>query len=76
MGDFNFLPDSEQYALTVETYTDAFHSAPIQEMVPPGQDTADRIDHIFLSPGLIPQKVIYVGEGPSDHPAVFLELAQ
>jgi endonuclease/exonuclease/phosphatase family metal-dependent hydrolase len=75
MGDFNFRPDSEQYAQTTAVLDDAWLSAGQQRLTPEGQIIERRIDHIFLSPGIQVIQAEYVGTGPSDHPAMFAEIA-
>jgi len=75
MGDFNFRPNSEQYGQTIAMLEDAWLSAAQQRMTPDGQNIDRRIDHIFLSPGMRVTFAEYLGEGPSDHPAMFAEIA-
>jgi endonuclease/exonuclease/phosphatase family metal-dependent hydrolase len=74
MGDFNFRPASEQYRQTTQLYKDSALIAPSQNINPPGQNLSDRIDHIFLSPGISITSYEYFGEGPSDHPSVIIDL--
>ena len=74
MGDFNFQPSTEQYQRTAALLQDGWLLASKKEVTPPGQDLEKRIDHIFLSPGLSAMSAEFIGEGPSDHPALFLEM--
>ena len=74
MGDFNFRPDSEQYALTTARYEDAWERAVTQEISPPDLNAARKIDHVFVSPGMRVLRGIFLGPGPSDHPALFVEI--
>ncbi len=67
MGDFNFRPETEQYALTTESLDDAWESAggqPDAEWL----DPARRIDHIFVSPGVAVAEARYLETDASDHP--------
>jgi endonuclease/exonuclease/phosphatase family metal-dependent hydrolase len=75
VGDFNFRPESEQYALTTMMLEDAWLAAAQQRMIPEGQNIDRRIDHIFISPGFQVNRAEYLGSGPSDHPAMFAEIA-
>ena len=74
MGDFNFRPDTEQYALTTEALRDAWLAAGKQALIPEGQNVARRIDHVFVSPEVEVQRAMYFGPGPSDHPALLVEV--
>jgi endonuclease/exonuclease/phosphatase family metal-dependent hydrolase len=70
MGDFNFRPDSDQYRLTTGVLEDSWllrwpHGNDAQ-----GIDPADRIDHIFVSPGTRVIESRYLAEPQSDHPAM------
>ncbi|MGC9522632.1 MAG: endonuclease/exonuclease/phosphatase family protein [Anaerolineae bacterium] len=70
MGDFNFRPDTDQYALTTSALDDAW-----LRRWPDGVDDAGvrpekRIDHVFVSPGLAVEDVRYIDDPASDHPAV------
>jgi endonuclease/exonuclease/phosphatase family metal-dependent hydrolase len=74
MGDFNFRPDTEQYALTMESLEDAWLLR-----WPGGADALDyrpdrRIDHVFLSPGLQVRSARFHTGPESDHPALIVEL--
>ena len=79
MGDFNFRPYEEQYAITVAEYEDAFVAA--EEKVAPttwgGDDVfeiEERIDHVFLSAGIPVLYAEYFIQPESDHPGLFVEL--
>ncbi|MDT8307716.1 MAG: endonuclease/exonuclease/phosphatase family protein, partial [Anaerolineae bacterium] len=67
MGDFNFRPETEQYALTTQTLVDAWASAGGQPDAD-WLDPARRIDHIFVSPGVAVEEARYLDSAPSDHP--------
>jgi endonuclease/exonuclease/phosphatase family metal-dependent hydrolase len=74
MGDFNFRPDTEQYALTMESLEDAWLLR-----WPSGADAVGyrpdrRIDHVFLSPGLQVRSARYHTGPESDHPALIVEV--
>jgi endonuclease/exonuclease/phosphatase family metal-dependent hydrolase len=70
MGDFNFRPTSEQYRQTVTILQDSLLIAADKKISSPEADLDQRIDHIFLSPGLNVASYEYFTEGPSDHPGV------
>ncbi|MCJ7550738.1 MAG: endonuclease/exonuclease/phosphatase family protein [Anaerolineae bacterium] len=74
MGDFNFRPDSEQYALATSVLDDAW-----LRRWPGGSDDTGarpekRIDHFFITPDLSVGDVRYIDSPASDHPAVTLVL--
>jgi endonuclease/exonuclease/phosphatase family metal-dependent hydrolase len=74
MGDFNFRPDTEQYALTMESLQDAWLLR-----WPSGADAVGyrpdrRIDHVFLSPGLQVNSARFHTGPESDHPALVVEV--
>jgi endonuclease/exonuclease/phosphatase family metal-dependent hydrolase len=74
MGDFNFRPDTEQYALTRESLEDAWLLR-----WPSGADAVGyrpdrRIDHVFLSPNLQVRSARFHTGGESDHPALVVEV--
>ncbi|MDX1612859.1 MAG: endonuclease/exonuclease/phosphatase family protein [Candidatus Promineifilaceae bacterium] len=71
LGDFNFRPDSEQYALTLESLADTWALARDE----PGPSKGDRIDHIFVSPDLDARAAGYIDSPASDHPAVRATIA-
>ena len=75
MGDFNFDPSTAQYRLTTSLLEDAWQSAEQRVVEQGASDPAGRIDHIFLSPGTRVLDGRYLTEGPSDHPAIFAEIA-
>ncbi len=76
MGDFNFKPGSEQYRQTTAQLADAWLLARDQQVDAPGGDAAERIDHIFLSPGLNLPEARFIPRGPSDHPGLFIQVSQ
>jgi endonuclease/exonuclease/phosphatase family metal-dependent hydrolase len=67
MGDFNFRPETEQYALTTETLVDAWASVGGQPETN-WLDPTRRIDHIFVSPGVAVEEARYLETAASDHP--------
>ena len=79
MGDFNYRPYEEQYAITTAEYLNAYEAA--EHQIAPtvwGEDQpfdiGERIDHIFVSPGITVAKVEYFTQNESDHPGLFVEL--
>jgi endonuclease/exonuclease/phosphatase family metal-dependent hydrolase len=74
VGDFNFTPDTDQYRLTTGVLADAWLAGADQRLDPPGQDLTNRIDHILLSPGTQVTTAEYLGPGPSDHPAMVVDI--
>jgi len=73
MGDFNFRPYEEQYALATAEFDDAYVIAG-QSYSPEGLDMKDRIDHVFVSPGIQVGYLEYLPKGESDHPALFVDI--
>ncbi len=69
MGDFNFRPGGEQYALTTAVFDDAWLRKWPDGVDDQGHDPADRIDHIFISPNIQVTDVEYIFSPASDHPA-------
>jgi endonuclease/exonuclease/phosphatase family metal-dependent hydrolase len=75
MGDFNFDPSTEQYALTSALLGDAWMLGGERATVGPGApDPKGRIDHIFVSGGIRVLAARYLPRGLSDHPAMFAEI--
>ena len=70
MGDFNFRPDSEQYALTTGVLDDAWLRRWPDGIDDQGAEPVNRIDHFFISPDLHAEDVRYIDSPASDHPAV------
>ncbi|HHB90294.1 MAG TPA: hypothetical protein ENK60_03180 [Anaerolineae bacterium] len=70
LGDFNFRPDTPQYALTTQTLLDSWTVRWPDWRNDQGQEPRDKIDHIFISPDLRVLDARYYAEGPSDHPAI------
>lgn len=73
MGDFNFRPYEEQYAIATAEFEDAYVIAR-QRYSPEGLDMEERIDHVFVSPGIQVSHLEYLPKGESDHPALFVEI--
>ena len=74
MGDFNFRPDTEQYALTTATWQDAWLLKWPTGIDDQGNNPSDRIDHFFISPGIIVEDIRYLNSPASDHPAVLASM--
>jgi len=73
MGDFNFRPDTEQYALTTRVLDNAWvlSGSPLTE----GIDPTRLIDHVFVSPGTIVRSAAYLNSPVSDHPGLVVDIA-
>jgi endonuclease/exonuclease/phosphatase family metal-dependent hydrolase len=74
MGDFNFRPDTEQYRLTRGQLDDAWLLRWPSGSDDEGQNPAQRIDHVFVSPGTQVADAEYILSPASDHPAVVVEV--
>ena len=74
MGDFNFDPRTEQFRQTVQVLDDAWAKSARRILDPGAPEPADRIDHIFVSPGTPVLGAVYLPRGASDHPAMFAEI--
>ncbi len=74
MGDFNFKPDTDQYRLTRSSLEDAWMLKWPEGIDDQGLHPVDRIDHVFLSPGLEALDAQYLTGPASDHPAVLVEV--
>lgn len=68
MGDFNFTPETEQYAVTAGLFDDAWKRSPA------GAERPKRIDHIFVSKEIEVLSAGYLESPASDHPALLVEL--
>jgi endonuclease/exonuclease/phosphatase family metal-dependent hydrolase len=75
MGDFNFKASTEQYRQTTAVLDDSWITAEQRLLDPGAPDPAGRIDHIFVSRNVRVVSSRYLPEGPSDHPAMFAEVA-
>ena len=79
MGDYNFRPYEEQYAITTAKYQDAYLIAQSKTIpsfwgeVDPF-DIEERIDHIFISEELQVPYLEYLTQPESDHPGLFAEI--
>ena len=73
MGDFNFRPTSEQYALTDQVLDSAWVLA--GSPLTTGLDPERLIDHIFVSPGTKVKSAEYIVSPVSDHPGLLVEIA-
>ena len=74
MGDFNFRPDTEAYALTTQSLTDSWLAIWPDGVDGSGIDPSRRIDHIFVSPGTDIQDSRFLLDPASDHPALMTTL--
>ena len=72
MGDFNFRPSTEQYALTTQTLDSAWVLA--GSPLTAGLDPERLIDHIFVSPGMKITSAEYIVSPVSDHPGLLVEI--
>lgn len=72
MGDFNFDLESEQYALTTQSFKDAWSIA--GSPVAPGLEVDHLIDHMFVSTGINVLSARYIVSPLSDHPALLAEI--
>lgn len=75
MGDFNFEPTTEQYALMTQTLDDSWLLKWPQGKEMPGLPNENRIDHIFVSPGLSVLQSDYIISSDSDHPYMYTVIA-
>lgn len=74
MGDFNFRPQSDQYALTTERLDDAWVKKWPQGEDDRGLRLEDRIDYVFLTSDLKVEDARYLLETASDHPALVVDV--
>jgi endonuclease/exonuclease/phosphatase family metal-dependent hydrolase len=66
----NFPVSSEQYALTLSIHEDSWWLQWPQGSDDQGQYPADKIDHIFVSPGMVISGAQFIDDPILDHPAV------
>ncbi len=74
MGDFNFRPNGEQYLATVDRLDDAWLEADQHIVTPTSLNPGQRIDHVFISPGLDVTRAAYLDPGASDHPMMVVDI--
>ncbi len=74
MGDFNFRPDTPQYAMTLETLRDAWLFLWPSGDDHSGIDPQRRIDHIFVSSDIQVLEASYLISIASDHPALYVTI--
>jgi endonuclease/exonuclease/phosphatase family metal-dependent hydrolase len=74
MGDFNFRPDTAQYRLTTATLDDAWLLRWPQGIDDQGRRFDRRIDHVFVSPGIVVGDAQYITDPESDHPALVVAI--
>jgi endonuclease/exonuclease/phosphatase family metal-dependent hydrolase len=75
MGDFNFRPATEQYALMTQALEDAWLLKWPGGKEIPGFSKERRIDHIFVSPGIRVLEAEYGVSPASDHPYKYIVIA-
>ncbi|MGE5775108.1 MAG: endonuclease/exonuclease/phosphatase family protein, partial [Chloroflexota bacterium] len=71
MGDFNFEPATDQYALMTQTLDDSWLLKWQGGKEIPGLPSDERIDHIFTSPGTSVLESEYGTSPASDHPYLY-----
>jgi endonuclease/exonuclease/phosphatase family metal-dependent hydrolase len=71
IGDFNFRPYEQQYALTTGSLDDAWIVRWPGGNHEQGIDPDERIDHTFLTPGTTVEESEYIADPASDHPAMW-----
>lgn len=76
MGDFNFRPNTEQYALTTAALADSWLLKWPSGADDQGNTHPRRIDHIFVSPGIAIRNARYIDSPASDHPLLVVELGE
>jgi endonuclease/exonuclease/phosphatase family metal-dependent hydrolase len=74
MGDFNFRPDSEQYRLTRRYLEDAWLLKWPSGVDDQGVNPVDRIDQVFVSPGIQVREARFIDSPASDHPALWIAI--
>ena len=71
IGDFNFSPKTNQYALMTKTLSDSWLVKNPSGKVISGADHKRQIDFIFISPGIFVLDSDYIPGPASDHPALY-----
>ncbi len=71
MGDFNFPPAAEQYALITRTLADSWLVRWPGGKGVPGSSPDQRIDFIFVSPRTTVSESEYIVDPASDHPYLY-----
>ena len=71
IGDFNFRPYEDQYAVTIAVLEDAWIVRWPGGNDHQGIDPTERIDHTFLTPGMTIIDSEYIPDPASDHPAMW-----
>ncbi|MBN2548508.1 MAG: endonuclease/exonuclease/phosphatase family protein [Anaerolineales bacterium] len=74
MGDFNFRTDSEQYHLATQMLADAWLEKWKGGLDEQGLSWDDRIDYVFISPGISVLDARYLTGDQSDHPALVIQI--
>jgi endonuclease/exonuclease/phosphatase family metal-dependent hydrolase len=71
MGDFNLKPATEQYALITQTLADSWLLKWPDGKEIPGFPKEERIDYIYVSPGINVLESEYIVSSTSDHPYLY-----
>ena len=74
MGDFNFIPNTEPYNLTISVLDDSWLVKWPTGLNGLGENNSREIDHIFLSPGTTVSDCEYITDPQSDHPAYWVDI--
>jgi endonuclease/exonuclease/phosphatase family metal-dependent hydrolase len=75
MGDFNYKPDTDQYRLATSKLSDAW-LLPVPQGNPSQDfDPTNRIDYLYVSPGMSVLESEYLTGTQSDHPALMTDIA-
>jgi len=74
MGDFNFKPGTGQYSVTTAMLSDAWLLGRPQGNPSMEVDLADRIDYLFISPGIKIVQSRFLSGAESDHPALVTDI--
>ena len=74
MGDFNFRPDTDQYRLTTAMLNEAWLLRWPEANTSQDFDPSDRIDYLFVSPGMKIVESLYLTGPQSDHPALVTDI--
>ena len=72
IGDFNFKPTTDQYDLITSTLADSWLLKWPGGKETPGLQADQRIDYIFVSPGMNVIESEYVNDPASDHPHMYI----
>jgi endonuclease/exonuclease/phosphatase family metal-dependent hydrolase len=76
MGDFNFRSETDQYRLTTAALSDAWLLRWPQGIQSQEFDSSDRIDYLYVSPGMKIVESQYLAGPQSDHPALVTDIGR